>query len=627
MKTKFLVLSLIMLAISVGQLSFKTNRSIDQVRSLALRWSEEMLEATEQLERRALQLKSGEVTIDEFRRQVSETRKAYKKHEFLLEYFYPITIKSQINGAPLPHLDPYFPRPVVHEPNGLQTIDELAYSEDALTQVDDLYQLSHSVHLHYANLHRDFKAHPFLDREVFEAGRLQLIRIFTLGSSGFDTPGSLNGIDESHTALSSLKQCFSAYTIELNQENRQLGRNLMKLLDEAVIYTADNPDFESFDRLIFLKKYIDPIYGALLDLQLALNIETIYETTTLKQSVNYFAKSIFDPHFLNPYFYTHFAEGSDSPELRRLGEELFYERRLSADGRGSCSSCHQPQKGFSDGLPKSNALNGEGQLDRNAPGLLNAAYSKRFFHDMRALKLEDQVEHVVINEKEFHTSFPVVFETLQGDSVYLNLFKKAFPDFSESQLINKTTVSQALASYMISLKSFNSTFDQFVRGETDRISPSVHRGFNLFMGKAACGTCHFAPTFAGLAPPLYQDSESEVLGVLQDPKSSEPKIDADRGRGVNKNPMEKVWFYDMSFKTPTVRNVGFTGPYFHNGAYESLEEVVDFYDHGGGAGLGLQLPHQTLSSDSLHLSSNEKADLIAFLNSLSDNPYTEGNRE
>lgn len=619
MKKKFVVISAILLVLAVFQFSFKVNTSIEEVRNIALTNAVKMLQEVEKLDQAAQDFNDDKIDIEDFRTQVFETRKAFKQNEFLLEYFYPITVKGQINGAPLPHLDPYFPRPVIHDPNGLQTIDELAFSDEYAEGKEELMKLCHELNIHYSNLHRDFKNHPFLDREVFEAARFEIIRIFTLGVSGFDTPGSLNGIEESKPALEALKACFQNYTLELDKENKKVGKHLMALFDDAIEAVSANQDFNEFDRLAFLKESIDPIFATILDLQLALNIETIYETTSLKQSTNYFARSIFDEDFLNPYYYTHFGKNSDNRELKLLGETLFYDSRLSADGRGSCASCHHPDKAFTDGQPKSKALSGDGELLRNAPTLLNAAYAKRFFLDMRALKLEDQVEHVVINPKEFHTSFPTMFSTLEKDSTYQAMFNKSFPEFAGKQVINKTTVSQALASYMISLKSFNSPFDKYVRGESDEIDPSVKRGFNLFMGKAACGTCHFAPTFAGLAPPLYQDSESEVLGVLKDPKAEVPEIDEDQGRGVNKNPMEKVWFYEKSFKTVTVRNVELTAPYFHNGAYETLEEVLEFYNHGGAQGLGLDLPTQTLAGDSLKLTEPEKQDIISFLKSLTDN--------
>lgn len=620
MKSRFLVLLSILMLIAGAQFSFKLNTNAEDVRSLALGYANKMLEDVANLDQLSQELHAGKIDIETFREAVSDARKTYKQNEFLLEYFYPITVKGQINGAPLPHLDPYFPRPVVHEPNGLQTIDEMAYSDDWKESTEELAVLCHELNVHYSNLQKDFKNHPFLDREIFEAARFQIIRIFTLGVSGFDTPGSLNGIEESESALAALKKCFELYAAELPKDNRKLGKSTLKLFDGAINAVSNQPDFNEFDRLAFLKEYIDPLFAAILDLQLALNIETIYEATSLKQSTNYFARSIFDEDFLNPYYYTHFGEGSDTRDLRLLGERLFYDNQLSADGRGSCASCHRPDKGFADGQATSKALSGDGVLLRNAPTLLNAAYSKRFFHDMRALKLEDQVEHVVINPKEFHTSFPAIFEILENDTSYQRMFKNAYPEFFGKQVVNKTTVSQALASYMISLKSFNSPFDKYVRGETTEIDPAVKRGFNLFMGKAACGTCHFAPTFAGLAPPMYQDSESEVLGVLKDPNAEVKEIDEDRGRGVNKNPMEKVWFYDRSFKTVTIRNVELTAPYFHNGAYKTLEEVLEFYNHGGAQGLGLDLPTQTLAGDSLGLEKDEMNDIISFMKALTDNP-------
>jgi cytochrome c peroxidase len=124
------------------------------------------------------------------------------------------------------------------------------------------------------------------------------------------------------------------------------------------------------------------------------------------------------------------------------------------------------------------------------------------------------------------------------------------------------------------------------------------------MGKAACGTCHYAPTFSGLIPPLYHESESEVLGLT---------ADDDIGRAGNKVFNEDVDIYRHSFKTMSVRNALVTAPYFHNGTYATIEKVIDFYDQGG-----QHLPNQTLSPDSLHLSKPEKAALIAFLQSLTD---------
>lgn len=134
------------------------------------------------------------------------------------------------------------------------------------------------------------------------------------------------------------------------------------------------------------------------------------------------------------------------------------------------------------------------------------------------------------------------------------------------------------------------------------------------MGKATCGTCHFAPTFSGLVPPFFEENESEVLGVLKNPKTIE--LDDDLGRSASKRLTYETEIYDRSFKTVTVRNISKTAPYFHHGQYNTLEEVVEFYNVGGGIGFGLEVPNQTLPPDSLNLSEVEKRQLIAFLKAI-----------
>jgi cytochrome c peroxidase len=139
------------------------------------------------------------------------------------------------------------------------------------------------------------------------------------------------------------------------------------------------------------------------------------------------------------------------------------------------------------------------------------------------------------------------------------------------------------------------------------------------MGKAQCGTCHFAPLFNGLLPPYYQISEVEVLGITSTENWDAPQADADRGR----YDLFPVAFYKGAFKTPTVRNTGPTGPYMHNGALSSLEKVLDFYNKGGGAGLGMKVENQTLASKSLHLTIHEVQAIISFLHALTDEPLKE----
>jgi cytochrome c peroxidase len=138
-------------------------------------------------------------------------------------------------------------------------------------------------------------------------------------------------------------------------------------------------------------------------------------------------------------------------------------------------------------------------------------------------------------------------------------------------------------------------------------------GFTLFMGKAKCGTCHFMPLFNGVVPPHFSKMESEVIGVPQTNRAPFT-LDADEGKyRFTQSPIHR-----FAFKTPTLRNIALTAPYMHNGVYKTLEEVVEFYDKGGGAGLDIPLPSQTLPAEPLHLTKEEKNALIQFLHSLTD---------
>ena len=247
--------------------------------------------------------------------------------------------------------------------------------------------------------------------------------------------------------------------------------------------------------------------------------------------------------------------------------------------------------------------------------MLNAVYARKFFWDLRADNLDRQAEHVILNDKEFHSSYPEMLDKLNQSEEYIQLFSEAF-NWKNPQDIKRSTFSMTLTAYTASLQSLNSSFDQYVRGEVTELDEAIKRGFNLFMGKAVCGTCHFAPHFSGLVPPLFQENESEILGV---PASVEEKeLDEDKGRAASGVVHDASPIYSFSFKTPTVRNTEFTAPYMHNGVYDSLEQVLNFYDNGGGEGLGYEVPNQTLPSSKLNLTDQEKSDLIAFMKSLSD---------
>ena len=587
-------------------------------------------------------------TLQELRQQLAKTRNAYKGIESVLEYYYPKHCKAYLNGAPLKHLDPY---PVKEEynnntyyvvtpqeysknipldqldtehyrgeqrvidPVGLQTLDELISADEAFESKKEIQALTQKLAdalpaITIAVNQRNY----FYDFEIIEAARLEVIRIFSMGVTGFDTPGSLNALPEAIASLQGIENVI-APLIEIMPKDKV--KQLSTLFVNAKAYLKKNNNFNGFDRLIFLTNHINPIYKSLGEVQQTLKLPSSAERWATTPSWNAASTNIFSDDFLNPYYYSLLTKEKDSDSLRLLGKKLFYDVSLSQNGAMSCASCHKPELAFSDGQKTSLASVDGKRVLRNSPTLINAVFSDRYFYDLRATDLEEQAEHVISNHLEFNTSFENIEQKLNADPAY----KKLFTDLFKTKSISRHQFSAALSSYIISLRSFNSVFDQYVQGKTKTLSPQVREGFNLFTGKAACATCHYAPTFSGLVPPLYQENESEVLGVFTN--ATDRIIDTDPGRMASKIPEDKEEIYRSSFKTVSIRNAKLTGPYFHNGGYNTLEEVLDFYNTGGAAGVGFayEVPNQTLAPDALELTPKETAAVIAFIASLTDNPF------
>jgi cytochrome c peroxidase len=304
---------------------------------------------------------------------------------------------------------------------------------------------------------------------------------------------------------------------------------------------------------------------------------------------------------------------SASEELALLGERLFGDPALSGDGTRSCASCHNPGKAFADGLPRATSLAGRGHfVARNTPTLINAALQPIQFSDGRSPTLEDQVLEVLRSPAEMGSSVEIATDAVRRILSYRSAFARAFGDTSNGA-VTSLRLRQALAAFVRTLESLNSPFDRAVRGDTNAMTSDERRGFTLFMGKARCGTCHFAPLFSGNTPPLYIGSDVEVIGTPAT-VAAPTRLDPDSGRaGIDHLPVHL-----RAFKTPSLRNVALTAPYMHNGAFRTLDDVVTFYDHGGGRGAGAPIANQTLEADSLRLSTSERRILIAFLGALTD---------
>jgi cytochrome c peroxidase len=570
-----------------------------------------------------------------FKAELDTLRVAYKAMELAAETLHPECLEA-MNGPPLEMVGDDEPSETeIEPPQGLQVLEQEVYGatpNSAAVQalLDQLMATADQI----AGM---LRFTPADDSLLWEAAENEVIRVLALGLSGFDTPGSDRGLAESGAALRSLRAFPALYKARLNARRPGAFAVLDRRLNAAARALESAPDADGFDRLGFLRRYGDPLHRSIADaravLRLGRGAPLLGEGRARRagpipdRAISPKARGIFDPVFLDKRFFALDYEGRlrklPSAAAESLGRQLFFEPLLSGDNKRACASCHRPENAYAEPLAKSAGFRGEGDSaaakgERNAPSLVYAAYQRAQFWDLRAPLLEDQVGHVVRGRAEFNTSFSEIAAKLRAIPAYASAFARIFPR-SGADPITDTAITSALAQYVRSLAGWNSPFDRYARGERDSLDPAAKRGFNVFMGKGGCGTCHFPPAFNGTVPPLYRETESEVLGVPSEasgPDSGRPRMDADSGR-FRVRPAGP-WL--GAFKTPTVRNVALTAPYMHNGRFKDLESVVDFYDAGGGAGIGLKLPNQTLPPDSLHLTAMEKRDLIAFMRSLTDDP-------
>ena len=275
-----------------------------------------------------------------------------------------------------------------------------------------------------------------------------------------------------------------------------------------------------------------------------------------------------------------------------LGERLFFDRGLSADGVVSCASCHRPEHAFSDTARISAGVYGR-RGERNAPTLINRVYGRAFFWDGRAATLEEQVLHPIRDPLEMGQPISTMMQRLRSDRSYRSAFARAYG----AAVVDSQSVARALASFVRTLRSGNSALDRWRDGDTAALSPSARRGLALFTGRANCVNCHVGPNFT--------DEEFHNTGV----SSRSPRYAAgeDSGRARITGRADDVG----AFKTPTLRDVAVTAPYMHDGSIATLEEVVALYDRGG-----ITNPHLDAEIKPLALTGEQQQDLVAFLKAL-----------
>jgi len=286
-----------------------------------------------------------------------------------------------------------------------------------------------------------------------------------------------------------------------------------------------------------------------------------------------------------------------------LGRVLFFEPRLSADGSLSCATCHDPNHAFAEPRSLSRGI-GRDSRRRNTQSVLNAGYQEVFDWDGRFSSLEEQITGVFGTYGDMGVDLGEALERIADDSKYRRLFQIAFAAPPSGALLRR-----ALAAYQRSLTSGDSPFDRFLfRGQRNSLTSAQQRGWELFKGKAGCITCHdvFHPEVNALGGgvALFTDHRFHNLGV-----GYENGRFTDTGRFEVTREAADIG----AFRTPSLRNAALTAPYMHDGSLTTLKEVVALYDRGGNAN-----PYLSSGVQRLFLTAQESADLVSFLEGLTD---------
>jgi len=296
-----------------------------------------------------------------------------------------------------------------------------------------------------------------------------------------------------------------------------------------------------------------------------------------------------------------------TPEKIELGKKLFFDRRLSGDGTMNCGTCHNPEVAFTDELDISLSYPTTKNW-RNSPTLVNVANRKYLFHDGRAKTLEEQALFPMMSAFEMNKNLDYLEEHIQSVPEYAAEFRKVF-----GGEVTRERIAMAIAAFERTLISANTPLDKYLEGDVKELSENAKKGLTVFRGKGKCLECHGGADLS--------DDKFYALNVPENPKLlDEPMVTAtmrfvakvyhyEDYRNLKEDPGRYLISKDKkdwkAFRTPTLRELSKTAPYMHNGVFSTLDEVIDFFDRGGGEGNSVLKP--------LGLTAEEKRDLKIFL--------------
>jgi len=555
---------------------------------------------------------SRQASRDGIRAGIASSRLKMKAADFWMRYFDPVQY-LRVNGQ-LPvewetEVFEKFEKPYRRDGAGLSLAYQ--YLETDSPAKDSLLRLVQGGLDAVRSYRADSNLSQLSNHDHFFLGnRLFLLNLATIYTTGFECPNDAAVIPELKHMMRSMEEVYLRFTA--SNPSMPVLPEYMTLFGAAARFVAGKPDaLSAFDHFTFIRDFVNPLFALNRRMMTMYGIRSArFVDFTLVDSTNsIFSKALYQGQHTKGIF-SLVDDPATLSRIHALGRRLFYDPILSGNGKRSCASCHVQSMYFTDTtVSTARQFDSTMRLSRSAPSLLNVPFHHLIMQDGKHLTLQEQGKAVTRNPIEMNGGEGVV-ERVMSCPDYRSVLQDLARLTPEEDGVTLDHIASSISYYYGGFSNYASPFDDAMN-RTGEVGMEVKRGFNLFMGKARCGTCHFAPQFSGVKPP-YVSSEFEVLGVPADTfyKSLSP----DSGRFLV-HPVAEMM---NAFRTPTLRNIERTPPYMHNGRFPTLGSVLAFYDAGGGVGHGLHVRNQTLEADSLHLSSGEIGDLTAFLRALTE---------
>jgi len=556
---------------------------------------------------------NSETDLATVRIQIELTRNELKGMDFWLRYLEPIQYKK-ING-PLPvewetEVFEKYEKPYKREGAGL-TLALLYLDEESIDKKTLLNLVQSSINASETYAADSITNELISPHHFFLCNRLFLLNMAAIYTTGFECPDTGRIIPELEIMLGAVQAIYQSFNesfpeTKLPQEYLDLYRNTIRFVK------TQPKTYSTFDHFTFIKNYINPLFTLN---QKSINqygviTKSFIDYSLSKSSTSIFEKDLYFGQNIKGVF-LRVKDEKVLAEIDKVGKLLFYDPILSGNNKRACVSCHKSGEYFTD-TSRTTSLQFDqmNSLARNTPSLINVNYNHLIMLDGKHFTLQHQTKDVITNPIEMGSSETEILVKVMNCKDYNKVFNKLLKYTPQEKEVTIDHVLSAITFYYSKFSNAKAPFDEAMN-TTKTLDPITKEGFNIFMSKAQCATCHFVPQFNGVKPP-YVGSEFEVLGVPAD--TGFKKLSDDKGRYHINPAFETI----RAFRTGSIRNAQYTKPYMHNGVFASLDEVMNFYNNGGGAGRGLTVENQTLSSDSLGLTKAEIKKVIQFMQSLNE---------